>query len=252
MTGVTISLEGMTALVTGGSGGLGSFIVTKLDEAGAAVAVHYHQNKSGAEALLQGLQQPGISVGADLEKENEVRALFQSTREQLGPVSILVNCAAADSQNVVDLGSLSLETWASTQRTNVNAPLLLTQMFAAQGIGGSVVNISSIEGNRPARGHGHYSASKAALEMLTKSSALEYGEAGVRVNAIAPGLIWRQDIEKNWPQGVASWKEAAPTGRLVQPEDIAMTVLFFASNASASITGTVLPVDMGMSIQPGW
>ena len=234
MSGVTISLEGMTALVTGGSSGLGPFIVKKLDEAGAAVAIHYHQNASGAAALLQGLQQAGTSIQADLGKEGEVRSLFQSTREQLGPVSILVNCAAAESQHVADLDSLSLDKWASTQRTNVDAPLILTQMFAAQNIGGSVVNISSIEGSRPARGHAHYCTSKAALEMLTKSSALEFAKIGVRVNAVAPGLIWRHDIEQAWPEGVSAWKDAAPTGSLVQPEDIANTVLFFASNAAAS------------------
>jgi NAD(P)-dependent dehydrogenase (short-subunit alcohol dehydrogenase family) len=252
MGGLTLSLEGKAALVTGGSSGLGPHIVNRLDEAGAAVAIHYHQNAAGAGALLQGLQHPGAALRADLGNGDEVRGLFRSATEQLGPVSILVNCAAVESQAVAALEAVTLETWAATQRTNVDAPLILTQMFVAQDIGGSVINISSIEGSRPARGHGHYSTSKAALEMLTKSCALEFGAKGVRVNAIAPGLLWRRGLERDWPEGVSAWKQAAPMAGLVQPEDIANAVLFLASGASASITGTVLPVDAGMSIQPGW
>ena len=88
--------------------------------------------------------------------------------------------------------------------------------------------------------------------MLTKASALEFGTRGIRVNAIAPGLINREGIEEGWPEGVAAWKAAAPLGRLVDPNDIANTCVFLASPMSSSISGTVLTIDCGLSIKPGW
>ena len=88
--------------------------------------------------------------------------------------------------------------------------------------------------------------------MQTKSAALEFGRTGIRVNAIAPGLIWREEIESSWPEGVKAWKEAAPLGQLVDPNNIASAVVFLSSDASASITGAVLTMDCGLSVTPGW
>ena len=88
--------------------------------------------------------------------------------------------------------------------------------------------------------------------MLTKSAALEFGQLGIRVNAVAPGLIWRDGIEAGWPEGVNAWNEAAPLGRLVSPDDIASAVVFLSSEAAASITGTVLTIDCGLSVKSGW
>lgn len=252
MSGVSLSIAGANALVTGASSGLGPFIARKLDEAGARVAIHYHQNRDGAEALASSLNNPAEVIQADLGDLDQVRALFRSASDKLGTISILVNCAAAESQLTSDLSELDPDRWAATQRTNVDAPLVLIQLFAAQGKPGSIINISSIEGSRPAPGHGHYSTSKAALEMLTKSAALEFGSIDIRVNAIAPGLIDRDGIEEGWPEGVNAWKASAPLGRLVNPEDIASTALFLASDSSASISGTVITVDCGLSIKPGW
>lgn len=249
---VSISLDKLTALVTGGSSGLGPHIVQRLDEAGARVAIHYHRNEAGAAEVASKLSQSAELIQADLGNESDVRNLFTKAVDAFGPVHILVNCAAAESQHISDLAELSHERWKTTQQANVDAPLLLTQMFAAQGTPGSVINISSIEGTRPAVGHAHYATSKAALEMLTKACALEYGAAGVRVNAVAPGLIWREGIEDGWPEGVNSWKDSAPLGKLVQPADVANAVLYLASDAANTVTGIVLTVDSGMSIQPGW
>lgn len=252
MNGLTLCLTGMNALVTGASSGLGPFIAKSLDSAGARVGIHYHSNRTGAEKLSADLSNDSLTVGADLADEKAVAELFEQTVKGLGPISILVNCAAAESQDVSDLKDLALDRWRETQRTNVEAPLLLTQMLAAQGTAGAVINISSIEGSRPAPGHGHYCTSKAALEMLTRSAALEYGGQGIRVNAVAPGLIHREGIEDGWPEGVNAWKAAAPLGRLVDPEDIAAAVVFLASDAASSISGTVLTIDCGLSIKPGW
>ena len=88
--------------------------------------------------------------------------------------------------------------------------------------------------------------------MLTKAAALEYGPKGIRVNAIAPGLIHRDGIEQAWPEGVGAWTAAAPLGRLVNPVDIASTCVFLSSLAAGSISGVVLTVDCGLSVRPGW
>ena len=117
---------------------------------------------------------------------------------------------------------------------------------------GAIVNVTSIQAFRPAPGLAHYSAAKAGLEMLTRSAALELGPAGVRVNAVAPGLIWREGLETAWPEGVARYLAAAPLGRLGQPEDVADACLFLSSPAARFITGTTLVVDGGVLAGPAF
>jgi NAD(P)-dependent dehydrogenase (short-subunit alcohol dehydrogenase family) len=112
--------------------------------------------------------------------------------------------------------------------------------------GGAIVNVTSVQAFRPMEGLAHYSAAKAGLEMLTRSAALELGRSGVRVNAVAPGVVWRPGIETAWPEGVARYRAAAPLGRLAQPEDVADACLFLAADASRFVTGTTLVVDGGL------
>lgn len=249
---MTTTLSGRRALVTGASSGLGPFIARALDAAGASVGIAYHSNQEGAQQLANTLTQPSAIAGADLGKSSEIDAMFNAITSQIGPVDILVNCAAVESQDVGDLTALTAERWAATQKTNVEAPLLLTQHFAAQNVAGAIINITSIEAHRPAPGHSHYSTSKAGLEMLTRAAALELGPNNIRVNAIAPGLIHREGIEAGWPEGVNAWVEAAPLGRLVDPQDIAAAAVFLASDAANSISGTVLTIDCGLSTRSGW
>ncbi len=248
--GSTYSLEGQVALVTGASSGIGPYIARRLDEQGARLVLHYHQNEKGVRSVQDALSNDSLALRADLGDETAAEDMMKRALEHFGQLSILVNCAAE--QTLFPLAAMTMEQWSSMQKTNVDAVFLLSQLFVRQADVASIVNISSIEGSRPARGHGHYSTSKAALEMLTRACALEFGERGVRINAVAPGLIRRPDIETDWPEGVASWCAAAPLGRLGEPDDIADAVLFLCSKASKFITGTVLTVDGGMSIQPGW
>lgn len=243
------ALAGKLALVTGASSGIGQFIARGLDDAGARVIVQYHKNKAGAEALTASLKHEARSMQADLRNESDIRRLFTSLAAG-EKADILINCAAE--QTLIELNAMTMAEWQSMQSTNVDAVFLLSQLFAAQDNGGVIVNISSIEGSRPAVGHAHYSTSKAALEMLTKACAMEFGPSGIRVNAVAPGLIWREGIESGWPEGVNSWISAAPLGRLGQPGEIANAVVFLASDAACFITGAVLTVDGGMLVQPGW
>ncbi|MEM7002176.1 MAG: SDR family oxidoreductase [Pseudomonadota bacterium] len=245
-------LSGQTALVTGASSGLGPHIVRCLDAAGARVAIHYHQQAAAAEQLAGQLQHQAICIQADLNHDAQVDALFNQASEALQGLTILVNCAAVASQSLADLADLSSAVWAATMQANVTAPMRLTQLLAMQAIPAAVINISSIEATRPAPGHAHYATSKAALEMLTKAAALEYGPQGVRVNAIAPGLIQRPGIEDAWPEGVQRWQAAAPLGRLVDPEEIAHAAVYLASTQASCVTGQVLTIDCGLAASPAW
>jgi NAD(P)-dependent dehydrogenase (short-subunit alcohol dehydrogenase family) len=118
--------------------------------------------------------------------------------------------------------------------------------MARQETGGAIVNITSIEAENPAPGHSHYNAAKAGVLMHTRAAAGELARHGIRVNAVAPGLLWRDGIEQAWPEGVARWQAAAPLRRLGTAEDVADACLFLASPAARWITGASLTVDGGV------
>ncbi|HEX9722828.1 MAG TPA: SDR family oxidoreductase, partial [Vicinamibacteria bacterium] len=115
---------------------------------------------------------------------------------------------------------------------------------------GAVVNVASIEGIQPAPGHSHYSAAKSGVLAYTRSAALELGPHGIRVNAVSPGLIWREGIEEAWPEGVASFRSRAPLRRIGRPEEVAEACLFLASPRASFITGANLVVDGGILTAP--
>ncbi len=241
-----MSLSGQVALVTGASGPIGGAIAARLDAAGARVALQYGQNRPA---------QGGACFQADLGEPGFETELLGAVTAELGAPDLLIHCAA--DQSVLALGDMSDTAVARMMRVNVGAVLALTRAFVAQiparAQNASVINISSIEASNPGGGgHAHYAASKAALESLTRSFAMEYGAQGVRANAVAPGLIARPDIETRWPEGVARWQAACPLGRMGTPKDVAEAVLFLASPAASWINGTVLTLDGGVSAATGW
>jgi len=252
-------LAGKTALITGAGGGIGSRIAVRLSMAGAKVALHYHRAKP-LEAVKNIISEGGTEadtclVQADFNAANFAAGLLDKVEMTLGTADILVNCAA--SQDVASLETMTDIEFDRMMKTNVSAIFSLSNQFAKRLSGQpvsdpSIINISSIEACRPAAGHAHYATSKAAVEMLTKSMALEFGPTGLRVNAIAPGLIAREEIAADWPQGVQSWESRCPLGRMGTADDIAEAVLFLASSASSFITGTTITIDGGMSVTPGW
>ena len=252
MTGINLDLAGKTALVTGGSRGLGSVICRYLNLAGAKVIIHYNENYQAAKKIKNSLGGATETIQTDLSKLAETRKLIGKAQGHFGPIDVLVNCASESSQRLCPISQLSDAIWNKTQVTNVHSPLVLMQEFAKQRRAGSVINISSIEAKRPGQKHADYAVSKAALEMLSKAAAQEYGSLNIRINAVCPGLIDREGIEKNWPEGVNSWKKASPLNKLVDPEDVAKAVIFLASDSSRSITGSTLTVDCGLSVKSGW
>ena len=250
------ALHDRKVLVTGGSGGIGRAICHRLAADGAHVVVHYHRNAAEAQSLaaeLSDVGAPAVAIQSDLSTEGGPRQLIEEAAAQLGSLNALINNAAI--QPVAAFGAISSDDVAQMLTTNIGGPFQLIQRFSEQvspGARASVVNIASIEGLRPARDHSHYAASKAALIMLTRAAALELGANGIRVNSVSPGLIDRDGLEADWPDGVARWRENAPAGRLGSPHDVANACAFLISDEAAFINAHNLVVDGGMQATPGW
>ena len=252
-----LSLVGRAALVTGASGGIGAGIARRLAEAGAHVVVHCHTNRATADRLADELRAFGATadvVQGDVVDDGDRLVDEAAGFGASGVVDVLVNNAAV--QPVAPLGSLTGDDVTALLRTNVGGVAEMTRVVAARlvaaGRPGAIVNIASIEGLQPAEGHSHYAASKAAVLMHTSAAALELGRRGIRVNAVAPGLIERAGLADDWADGVERWQAACPLGRLGQPVDVADAVLFLASDAARWITGATLVVDGGMLARPTW
>ncbi|MEU1132860.1 glucose 1-dehydrogenase [Streptomyces sp. NPDC005900] len=252
-----LSLRGRVVLVVGGSGGIGAGIVRRFARAGAAVVVHFRRGEARARELVAGIEEAGgeaVALSADLSREEQCHRLVEAAYDWKGRLDALVNSAGI--QPVQDLAEMTAADWRRLSEANVTSAFSCTQAAAAlmarQEGGGTITQIASIEGSRPAAGHAHYSASKAALIMFARSAALEYGPRGIRVNSVSPGLVDRPGLAEEWPEGVARWQGAAPLGRLGRPEDIGDACVFLASDAASWITGTDLVVDGGVGAGPAW
>ena len=241
-----LDLAGETVLVTGASGNIGSAIARRLAEAGAGIVVHYYRNEASATELAREIAAEAV-IQSDLDDAEAVDALFA----ECAPTHVVNNAAA---QPVRPLADMAFDDWRSVLSANLDGPFLVTQRAArAWGDeGGSIVNIASIEGSDPSAGHAHYATSKAGLIMFTRAAALEYGPRGTRVNCVSPGLVDRQGLADDWPDGVGRWQQRVPLGRLGTAKDVADAVLFLLSPAARWISGTNLVVDGGMSAQSRW
>ncbi len=248
-------LTGKRALITGSKSGIGFAIAKRLAQAGAEIILHARNDSSEVEAAkikLAKLANEELStVFGDFSDPNSCCSLFEAIKKESKPIDILVNNAAI--QPVCALADLGPSEISRMLETNLQVPIMMTRYFAEYSEnGGSIVNICSIEGLTPAINHSHYAASKAGLINFTKASALELGSRNIRVNSICPGLTDRQNLDKDWPQGVQNWLENVPLKRLGTGEDIANATLFLVSDAASFITGANLIVDGGMECVPSW
>lgn len=252
-----LKLDGQCALVTGGSGNIGRGIAMRLAEAGADVVVHYQSDVDGAEktvAAVRDLGRNAVAMQADLGDAEETAAMFRSLDEDGTPPTCVVNNAGG--YPVQQFAEMTAIEWRAVTAANLDSAVHVSQesirRWCSESLGGTIVNVASIEGTDPALGHSHYASSKAGLLMLTRAIALEYGRQGIRVNAVSPGLIYREGIETDWPEGVASWHEHAPLERMGDSMDVADAVLFLLSPASRWVSGINLVVDGGMSCASRW
>lgn len=248
-------LEGQVALVTGAGGGIGRGIAVRFAEQGAAaVAVHCRTAVAAAEEVASRVRESGaraVVLRADLRDEDACRELVREADAWGGGLTALVNNAGV--QPVRALPGMTAAEWREVVDANLTSVFACTQAAAeVMEVGGSVTHIASIEAHGPASGHAHYSASKAAVVMHARSAALEYGPRGIRVNSVSPGLIDREGLAADWPEGVERWLRKAPLGRLGRPEDIGDACVFLASPLASWVTGQDLAVDGGVSARPTW
>ena len=237
------SLEGRTALVTGGSRGIGRAIAAELANAGADVVIGY---RSGAEEAEEVAGEVGCrAVQADVSEPEEAKRLV----EEAGDLDILVNNAGVTRDGL--LARMSDEDWRVVLDTNLGGTFN-TCRAASRGMmkrrGGAIVNVSSIVGVHGNPGQTNYSASKAGIIGFTKALARELGSRGVRANVVAPGYISTRLTNELPEQLQQSMLANTPLGRFGDPEDVAGAVRFLSSDASSFITGEVLLVDGGLGM----
>jgi 3-oxoacyl-[acyl-carrier protein] reductase len=253
---MTKTFTGKTAIVTGGSAGIGRAIALSFAKAGANIVIAA-RNKDAATAVVADIQREyGVAAMAsqtDVSIAAECANLVETTVNAFGAVDILVNNAALFA--LIPLLEAQSQDADRFLRTNLSGPLFCGQAMARWAIAnkreGAIVNVSSISGARPAPGCGLYSASKAALDSLTKSMALEWTGKGIRVNGVAPGHVNTEGVEKDFATGRLD-REAMirhiPAGRIAEGVDIADAVLFLASDQARHITGVTLTIDGGEAL----
>lgn len=247
-----LDLQGTVVAVTGASGGIGAGIARRFSQAGASVLLH--SRSSDSRATASELDGPSAQVRVDLTVPDGPAALVAAGVDAFGRLDAVVNNAGI--QPLASLGELPDEEWTEMLDTNVTAPHRVTQaatrQMIAQGGGGAIVHIASIEGLQPAPWHGHYATSKAALIMHARAAARAYGQHGIRVNAVSPGLIERAGLTEDWPDGATRWHQAAPLTRMGTPEDIGDACLFLCSPLARWVTGSNLVVDGGVLAGSTW
>lgn len=246
-----LDFSDQVVLVTGGGSGIGAGISRRFAEAGANVVVNYLTSESGANQVVEeikGMGSEALAIQADVSQATEVSRLIERTTEAFKHIDVLINNAGI--YPLSTFLDMTEEKWDQVVDASLKSTFLCTKAVSKQmidqGEGGAIVNITSIEAENPAPMHAHYNAAKGGVHMFTKSVANELGPHGIRVNAVAPGLIWKEGIEQEWPDGVQRWLKAAPLGRLGMPDDVADACLFLASPAARWITGASLLVDGGV------
>ncbi len=245
--GELLDLTGRVAVVTGAAKGIGAGIARRLTEAGASVVVH-HRGPAGEH--VEDVDDVG-TVRADLRDAGASDMIADTVIEQHGRLDIWVNNAGV--QPVADLATMTDAEFDDVIAGNLTITFRATRACArVMAPGSAVVNVASIEALAAPAGHSHYGAAKAAVVAHTRAAAIELGGRGIRVNAVAPGLIERPGLGEAWPEGVERWQRACPLGRLGQPDDVADACLFLASPAARWITGVLLVVDGGVAACSPW
>jgi len=245
-------LTGKVAVVTGASKGIGASIAKHLAAEGAAVVVNYSSSKEGADRVVKEITSHGgkaVAIQANLFKPAEIERLFAETKKTFDKLDILINNAGI--YDFAPLESVSEAHFHKQFDLNVLGLLLASQQAAKYfgSAGGSIVNISSVVAQAPVANASVYSATKAAVDAVTKSLAKELGPRKIRVNAINPGMVETEGLHGS---GIAasdfrkSTEAQTPLGRIGQPDDIAPAAVFFASADSSWITGETLTISGGL------
>jgi 3-oxoacyl-[acyl-carrier protein] reductase len=235
------------ALVTGAARGIGAAIAEALAAEGWPVVVNFSSDEGGAASVVERIEGDGgraLAIRADVADPDAVDAMFDEVEEQLGPVLVLVNNAGIRHDRLI--GGLDRESWQRVLDVNLGG----TYNTIHRGIGrmmrarfGRIVNVSTISATTPLPGQSAYAASKAGVEALTRTVAIEVARRGVTVNAIAPGLVGTDFI----PDNAEMFASGVPAKRIAEPAEIAECVRFLASEGAGYVTGALLRVDGGLT-----
>lgn len=251
-----MKLENRTALVTGGSRGIGRAIATALAEEGAAVAVNYRSGRREAEEVVARIEKDGgraVALAADVADPDAARDLAERAREELGGLDILVNNAGvADDALIFEMRDSA---WREVMDVNFGGVFNCTRAVMDHFMrerGGVVVNISSGMGERGWVGQANYAASKAAINAFTRCSALELARFGVRVNALTPGFASTDMVEELLEQEGRRIRPQIPLGDFGTVEQIASVAVFLAGPGASYMTGQTVTVDGGTMAQLGF
>ncbi len=240
------TLQGKSALVTGGARRIGRTIALALADAGADVAITFLKSADDAAETVHQIQRKGtraLAIECDVRSEASVRSAIAEVAARFGRLDLLVNNAAIF--ETAPLDQMTLAAWDAVFETNARGPFLVSRealphLRAAEG---RIVNIGSLGGLRAWPTHAHYCSSKAALHMLTQAMAKAFAPA-VSVNCVAPGWI---DMSDHPDSSAARFAAKTPMQRNGTPDDVAQAVLFFAAGPKF-VTGQILPVDGGLGL----
>jgi 3-oxoacyl-[acyl-carrier protein] reductase len=245
------NLQGKVALVTGASKGIGAGIARELAGRGAAVAVNYSGSKAAADKLVADIRAAGgkaVALQADLSNPDSVGPFVEKVARELGPIDILVNNAGV--YEFAPLEAVTEDSFHKQFNLNVLGLILTSQAAVKQfgPSGGNIINIGSVVSTITPANASVYSASKGAVDAVTKSLAKELGPRKIRVNSINPGMVITEGLQTAGFEGSDFQKDfesKAPLGRVGQPDDIAPAAVFLASNDSAWLTGETLVIAGG-------
>lgn len=247
-----MNLKGKTALVTGGSRGIGKSIALTLADQGVNIIINYTSNEEKARKVVKEIEKlnvKALALKANISNNEEIKEMMRKIDEKFDRIDILVNNAGITRDNL--LMRMKEEDWNNVMDVNLKGTFLCTKAVIRKMIKqkhGRIINLASVVGVVGNPGQANYCASKAGIIGFTKSLAKEIAEKNITVNAIAPGFI-DTDMTKVLPENVKeSMIELIPMKKYGKPEDIANLIVFLSSDNSSYITGQVIHVDGGMAM----
>ncbi|PSL42189.1 3-oxoacyl-[acyl-carrier-protein] reductase [Planomicrobium soli] len=244
------NLTGKTAIITGGSRGIGAEIARRFSDAGAKVVVNYSGSQEKAEAVVADIQANGgeaIAVKANVSDSEAVKAMVDETMNAFGSIDILVNNAGITRDNL--MMRMKDDEWDDVINTNLKGVFICTKAVTRQMMkqrAGRIINIASIVGVMGNAGQANYVAAKAGVIGLTKTTARELASRNITANAVAPGFITTDMTDKLSEDIQKAMLTQIPLGRFGKPEEVAKAALFLASDDSSYMTGQTLHLDGGM------
>lgn len=251
-----LNLKGKTALVTGGARGIGSAICRDLAEEGVNVGINYHTSAGEAERLAAALRDEfGVKAAAlmgNLDSEPEIIGLIEALEAEVGEIDILVNNAAYCPSGPLE--SYTKEEWEFTFSVNVTGCFIAcreaVKRWRERGVRGKIVNVvSQAAFLGSTSGHLPYDSSKGAVVSLTRAVAREVAPYGINVNAVAPGMVSTEMVQKKLEANLDFYLSRIPLKRIAEPAEIASIVTFLASDAASFMTGTTLDATGGLMMR---